>query len=68
MQQPLNSPQAKVKVERANVVLQDRLIKEMRLKNISSIEEGNLFLKEYLQDIMRNLAKTPYVLKVLTAH
>ena len=35
-----NSPQAKGRVERANGILQDRLIKEMRLKNISSIEEG----------------------------
>jgi hypothetical protein len=44
-----NTPQAKGRVERANGILQDRLIKEMRLKNISSIEEGNIFLKEYLQ-------------------
>jgi len=46
-----NSPQAKGRVERANKTLQDRLIKEMRLKNISSIEEANkwlhLFLKGY---------------------
>lgn len=44
-----NTPQAKGRVERKNGVLQDRLIKEMRLKNISSVEAGNLFLKEYLQ-------------------
>jgi transposase len=54
-----NSPQAKGKVERANGILQDRLIKEMRLKNISSIEEGNLFLKEYLQEHNEKFSKDP---------
>lgn len=39
------SPQAKGRVERIFGVLQDRLIKEMRLKNISTIEEANLFLQ-----------------------
>lgn len=34
-----NSSQAKGRVERANLTLQDRLIKEMRLESISSIEE-----------------------------
>ncbi len=33
-----NSPQAKGRVERANQTLQDRLVKEMRLQNISDIE------------------------------
>lgn len=36
-----NSPQAKGRVERANQTLQDRLIKEMRLEGISSIEAAN---------------------------
>jgi hypothetical protein len=39
-----HSPQAKGRVERANGVLQDRLIKELRLAGISSIEEANKFL------------------------
>ena len=34
-----NSPQAKGRVERANKTLQDRLVKELRLRNISTIEE-----------------------------
>ncbi|STI46588.1 putative integrase/transposase [Escherichia coli] len=34
-----NSPQAKGRVERANQTLQDRLVKEMRLQNISDIEQ-----------------------------
>lgn len=43
-----NSPQAKGRVERLFGTLQDRLVKELRLNNISSISEGNLFLKEFI--------------------
>ena len=39
------SPQAKGRVERANKTMQDRLIKEMRLAKISSIEAANTFLR-----------------------
>ena len=42
-----NSPQAKSRVERANGVLQDRLVKELREENISSIEEGNKYLEKF---------------------
>lgn len=42
-----NSPQAKGRVERANGVLQDRLIKELRERRISSIQEGNEYLEEF---------------------
>ncbi len=38
------SPQAKGRVERMNGTLQDRLVKEMRLRGISSIAAGNAFL------------------------
>lgn len=41
------TPQAKGRVERANRTLQDRLIKEMRLQNISTIEAANAFLEKY---------------------
>jgi hypothetical protein len=44
-----NSPQAKGRVERANQTLQDRLIKEMRLLDISSMEEANAWLPEYIE-------------------
>jgi transposase len=44
-----NSPQAKGRVERANSTLQDRLTKEMRLKNICSMEEGNAFLEPFMR-------------------
>jgi hypothetical protein len=39
-----HSPQAKGRVERANGTLQDRLVKEMRLANISSMESANNFI------------------------
>ena len=41
-----HSPQAKGRVERLFRTLQDRLIKELRLNNISNIEEANKFLEE----------------------
>jgi hypothetical protein len=40
-----HSAQAKGRVERVNDTLQDRLIKEMRLAGISSMEAGNAFLQ-----------------------
>ena len=40
------SPQAKGRVERLFGTLQDRLVKEMRLLGISTMDEGNKFLKE----------------------
>lgn len=42
------SAQAKGRVERLFRTLQDRLIKEMRLKGVRSVEEGNKFLAHYL--------------------
>lgn len=41
------SPQAKGRVERIFKTLQDRLIKELRLKNIATIKEANEFLEQY---------------------
>lgn len=41
-----NSPQAKGRVERMFGTLQDRLTKELRLNNISTVEEANIFLKQ----------------------
>ena len=46
-----NSPQAKGRVERKNGVFQDRLVKEMRLAGIKTIEEANAFLPQFLEDI-----------------
>ena len=42
------SPQAKGRIERLFGILQDRLIKEMRLAGIRTKEEANAFLEHYL--------------------
>jgi transposase len=44
---PANSPQAKGRVERSNQTHQDRLIPMMRLKDITTIEEANIYLKKH---------------------
>ena len=41
-----NSPQAKGRVERLFETLQDRLIKELRLANISTVDGANIFLEK----------------------
>lgn len=46
-----NSPQAKGRVERANKTLQDRLVKELRLRGIQEIQTANRFLAEHFWDI-----------------
>lgn len=46
-----HSPQAKGRVERKHGVFQDRLVKEMRLRGISNIKEGNRFLPEFLKEM-----------------
>lgn len=43
-----NSPQAKGRVERVFRTLQDRLVKELRLSGINTIQAANEFLVEYL--------------------
>jgi transposase len=54
-----NTPQAKGRVERANKTLQDRLTKELRLHNISSPEEANKWLPEFMEDYNNRFATTP---------
>jgi transposase len=54
-----NSPQAKGRVERANQTLQDRLVKELRLRNISDMQAGNAYLPEFRQDFNRRFAVAP---------
>jgi hypothetical protein len=53
-----HSPQAKGRVERRNGVLQDRLIKEMKLRGISNMEEANKFLPEFLLGFNKRFGKT----------
>lgn len=51
------SPQAKGRVERRNAVFQDRLVKEMRLRNISDMRQGNALLEAmFLDDLNRRYA------------
>jgi hypothetical protein len=45
-----HSPQAKGRVERPFSTFQDRLVKELRLRNISTIEKANKFLKDFWTD------------------
>jgi transposase len=53
------SPQAKGRVERANGTLQDRLVKEMRLAHISTIQEANTFLPGFIETHNKKFAKQP---------
>ena len=52
-----NSPQAKGRVERAHKTLQDRLVKELRLADVSSIEAANAILPAFLADYNARFAK-----------
>jgi transposase len=54
-----NSPQAKGRVERMNKTLQDRLVKELRLRKLSTIEAGNAFLPEFMADYNRRFGHAP---------
>jgi hypothetical protein len=54
-----NSPQAKGRVENANGTLQDRLIKEMRLRGINTIEEANTYLPEFIKSWDSRFAVEP---------
>ena len=54
-----NTPQAKGRVERVNLTLQDRLVKELRLQNINTIEAANDFTPEYIEDFNRRFAVQP---------
>lgn len=54
-----HSPQAKGRIERLFKTLQDRLVKEMRLEGISTIEEANAFLVSYLPWYNRRFAVPP---------
>jgi transposase len=54
------SPQAKGRVERRNGLLQDRLVKELRLADISDLEQANRFLEEkFLPELNRRFWVKP---------
>ena len=54
-----NTPQAKGRVERANKTLQDRLVKELRLNNISTVDAGNALLPTFMEDYNTRFARKP---------
>lgn len=54
-----NTPQAKGRVERANRTLQDRLVKELRLRAISTIEEANIYIAEFIEAHNQRFGRPP---------
>ncbi len=54
-----NTPAAKGRVERAHLTMQDRLVKELRLEGISSIEAANAFMPTYVAAYNAMFAKVP---------
>lgn len=54
-----STPQAKGRVERVNQTLQDRLVKELRLRGISDIDSANAYLPEFREDFNRRFAVQP---------
>jgi len=54
-----NTPQAKGRVERMNKTLQDRLVKELELANITTMDKANEFLKEYIPKFNIKFAVVP---------
>ena len=54
-----NSSQAKGRVERANLTLQDRLVKELRLRGISSQKAANAYAPRFVADFNKRFAKPP---------
>lgn len=63
-----NTPQAKGRVERAFGTLQDRLVKELRLAGIDTIEAANEWLPTFMEDHNRRFAKPPKNGKDLHRH
>lgn len=53
------SPQAKGRVERLWQTLQDRLVSELRLRGIATLEAANAFLPTFIADFNRRFAIPP---------
>ena len=56
---PAHSPQAKGRVERLFHTFQDRVIKEMRLAKVATVDEANRFLARYLPIYNQRFAVPP---------
>ena len=55
-----HTPPAKGRVERAHKTRQDRLVKELRLLSIGSIEQANALLPQFIDDYHRRFAVTAH--------
>jgi transposase len=56
---PAGSPQAKGRIERLWQTLQDRLVSELRLHHLTTLEAANAFLPVFLADYNRRFARPP---------
>jgi len=56
---PAGSPQAKGRIERLWQTLQDRLVSELRLRSIATLEAANAFLSEFRADYNRRFTRAP---------
>jgi hypothetical protein len=56
---PAHSPQAKGRVERLFKTFQDRVIKEMRLADVSTLAAANQFLEDYLPSYNQRFSVQP---------
>lgn len=56
---PAYSPQAKGRIERLWKTLQDRLIREMTLAGISTIDEANAFLPRFIERFNERFGREP---------
>lgn len=54
-----DTPQAKGRVERVNRTLQDRLVKELRLANVATVDEANAFLPGFIERFNARFAVAP---------
>lgn len=54
-----NSPHAKGRVERMHQTFQDRLVKELRLRDIATFDAANVYLPEFMEDYNRRFARPP---------
>lgn len=57
---PAYSPQAKGRIERLWGTLQDRLTKELRLANLTTLEQANAFLPGFIERYNARFAQPPH--------
>jgi hypothetical protein len=55
-----NTPQAKGRVERALLTLQDRLVKELRLQGISTMKAANVYAPEFMATYNERFGREPF--------